>query len=90
VTTHIRAARTCDGVWDHRAIRRIDRETLQDEITLDDPKAYARPFTVTRRYRLQPGWTIGEYVCEENNRNQVQDNGVTGFGVPPPPPPPQR
>jgi hypothetical protein len=35
---------------------------------------------------LQSGWTIGEYVCEENNRNQVQDNGVTGFGVPPPPP----
>jgi hypothetical protein len=98
VTTHIRADTQVDfsGLPHSDAlriterIRRIDRETLQDEITLDDPKAYARPFTVTRRYRLQPGWTIGEYVCEENNRNQVQDNGVTGFGVPPPLPPQQR
>ncbi|HUN26769.1 MAG TPA: hypothetical protein VMU67_10700 [Steroidobacteraceae bacterium] len=64
--------------------RRIDHDTLQDVITLTDPKAYVRPFTVTRRYRLHPTWTIGEYVCEENNRNQSRSNGVTGFGVPPP------
>ncbi|HEY5411570.1 MAG TPA: hypothetical protein VIJ94_12680 [Caulobacteraceae bacterium] len=57
-------------------------DTLEDRITLDDPKAYAEPFTSTRVYKLHPAWTIGEYVCEENNRNQIQANGVTGFGVP--------
>ncbi len=66
-------------------IHRIDHDTLEDEITLTDPKAYARPFTVTRRYQLHPTWTIGEYVCEENNRNASGANGVTGFGVPAPP-----
>ena len=64
--------------------RRIDHDTLEDQITLTDPKAYARPFTVTRHYRLHPTWTIGEYVCEENNRNASGPNGVTGFGVPRP------
>ncbi len=66
-------------------IHRVDHDTLQDDLTLTDPKAYARPFTVTRLYKLHPTWTIGEYVCEENNRNAIGANGVTGFGVPPPP-----
>ena len=63
-------------------LRRATPETLEDRITLTDPKAYAEPFTSTRVYKLHPDWTIGEYVCEENNRNKIQDNGVTGFGVP--------
>ena len=63
--------------------RRTAPDALEDRITLDDPKAYAEPFTSTRVYKLHPDWTIGEYVCEENNRNQIQTNGVTGFGVPP-------
>ncbi len=62
--------------------RRTAPTTLVDEITLDDPKAYAEPFTVTRTYRLQPTWTIGEYVCEENNRNRPRADGVTASGVP--------
>lgn len=63
--------------------RRTGPDALEDRITLTDPKAYAEPFTVTRVYKLHPDWTIGEYVCEENNRNKIQENGVTGFGVPP-------
>ena len=62
--------------------RRTAPDTLQDQITLTDPKAYSQPFTTTRIYKAHPDWTIGEYVCEENNRNRIQDNGVTGFGVP--------
>ena len=64
--------------------RRTAPDTLQDQITLTDPKAYSQPFTTTRIYKLHPDWTIGEYVCEENNRNKIQAGGVTGFGVPPP------
>jgi hypothetical protein len=63
--------------------RRTAPDTLEDQITLTDPKAYARPFTATRIYKLHPDWNIGEYVCEENNRNKIGNNGVTGFGVPP-------
>ena len=39
-------------------------DTLQDEMTLEDPKAFTRPWTFTRSYKLQPTWEIKEYVCE--------------------------
>jgi len=72
-----------DALTIDERLRRVDPETLEDKITLTDPKAYAEPFTVTRIYKLHPTWTIGEYVCEENNRNQSLANGQTGFGVEP-------
>ena len=62
--------------------RRKDAETLEDEITLTDPTAYTAPFTSMRIYKLKPTWTIGEYVCEQNNRNRIGADGVTGSGVP--------
>jgi len=63
-------------------LRRKDATTLEDQITLTDPKAYAEPFTVTRLYRARPKWKISEYVCEENNRNKPDAQGRTGSGVP--------
>lgn len=61
--------------------RRRDATTLENRITLDDPKAYAEPFTVTKLYRLRPTWKISEYVCEENNRNKSDAEGRTTSGV---------
>lgn len=61
--------------------RRKDATTLENRITLTDPKAYAEPFTVTRLYRARPTWKISEYVCEENNRNKTDAVGHTGSGV---------
>jgi hypothetical protein len=63
-------------------LRRKDATTLEDQITLTDPKAYAEPFTVTRLYRTRPKWKISEYVCEENNRNKPDAQGHTRSGVP--------
>ncbi len=63
-------------------LHRKDAAMLEDQITLTDPKAYAEPFTVTRLYRTRPKWKIAEYVCEENNRNQTDEHGHTGSGVP--------
>lgn len=58
-------------------IRLVDRDTLHDEITLEDEKALSRPWTVTKVYKRAPDLTIMEYVCNENNRNPVDANGVT-------------
>ena len=52
-------------------------DTLKDEITVLDPKAFTRPYVVTKTYQRQPDWEIQEYVCADNNRNPVE-NGVTG------------
>jgi hypothetical protein len=60
-------------------IRLLAPDKLQDEITLFDPKAYVRPWKVTRTYTRKVGEQILEYVCEENNRNPVLEDGSTGF-----------
>jgi hypothetical protein len=66
-------------------IRRRDRDTLEDRITVEDPKAFTRPWTVTRTYHREPDWQIAEYVCEENQRNPRNADGSTGFLHPPEP-----
>jgi hypothetical protein len=49
--------------------RRINTGTLEIEITVDDPKAYTRPFTVKARQRLLPDTELIEMICLENNRS---------------------
>jgi hypothetical protein len=46
----------------------IDHETLRDRVTLIDPKAYTKPWTVDRFYKRKPNNTeILEYICNTNN-----------------------
>jgi hypothetical protein len=41
-------------------------------VTIDDPGAYSRPFTVTFTATLSaPGDEIMEYICQENNQYGV-------------------
>jgi len=70
-----------DALTISERVRRVDDATLEDVITLDDPKAFAEPFTVTRTYRLRPKWKISEYVCAENNRNKRDAEGRTTGGA---------
>jgi hypothetical protein len=39
------------------------------QITIDDPKAYTKPWTVTENPVLQADDELIEYICEENNRD---------------------
>jgi len=48
-------------------IRRVDHDTLQVDYTIDDLKAYTKPWTAQRIFKLKPDWEIKEYVCAENN-----------------------
>jgi hypothetical protein len=48
-------------------IRRASQTVLQVNMTIEDPKAYTKPWTAERRFDLKPGWEIGEEICEENN-----------------------
>src|ERR1051325_11124562 len=50
--------------------RRRNFGTMEVTLTIDDPKAYARPWTVDRqRSRIVVGQDLLEYVCTENNRD---------------------
>ena len=48
-------------------IQRVDHNTLRDDITIDDPKAYTKTWTTSQSYKLQPDWELQEYVCERNH-----------------------
>jgi hypothetical protein len=48
-------------------IRRPDFGHLLVEITIDDPKYYSRPWTVTQEFLLDPNGELIEYACNENN-----------------------
>ena len=52
-------------------------DTLHDQITLTDPETFSKPWTVTKTYKRTRD-PLNEYVCEENNRNPVRADGVTG------------
>ncbi len=48
---------------------RPDLGHIAYEVTVDDPKTFAKPFTNTRTFTLRPDWEIMEYSCEENNKS---------------------
>lgn len=47
-------------------IRRVDYDTLQDDLTIDDPRAYEKPWAGQQIFKLKPDWHLIEYVCEDN------------------------
>jgi hypothetical protein len=61
---------------------RVDMGRLVNEVTIDDPGAFSRPFTVTFNARLSPpGDELMEYICQENNQFGIaggHNNPFTG------------
>jgi hypothetical protein len=47
--------------------RRRDLGHMDVQITIDDPKAYTKPWTITQEVRLLPDAEVTEFVCNENN-----------------------
>jgi hypothetical protein len=63
-------------------IRRTDQDTLEDLITIEDPKTFTRPWTAVTHFKLQTGRQVAEYICE-NNRNLADANGQISTQLPP-------
>lgn len=51
--------------------RRPNFGTLNIEVTVDDPKAYTKPFTVMVRQRYMPDTDLIEFICSENEQSDV-------------------
>jgi len=47
--------------------RRLNYGTLEIEVTVNDPKAFTKPFTFKLNQRLMPDTELIEFVCSENN-----------------------
>jgi hypothetical protein len=57
---------------------RTDFGTLQNDVTIDDPGAYSKPFTLHFTARLRPGEELMEYICQENNQDVNHIKGKAG------------
>jgi hypothetical protein len=61
-------------------IRLTSPDTFEDLITIDDPGAFTRPFTIRATYkRMPPGSRISEFECNLNNRNRPTPDGKVSF-----------
>lgn len=49
--------------------RRVDFGHLEIQITIDDPKAFTKPFTVVKHPQLRADYEMLEYFCDENERD---------------------
>jgi hypothetical protein len=56
---------------------RTDLGHMSIEVTIDDPGAYAKPFTTIGRATLMPGTELMEYICQENNQDLPLLEGPT-------------
>jgi hypothetical protein len=55
-----------------RVTERFNRPTIGRiviDVTIDDPKAYTRPWNVQLSWTLQPDTDLIESICEENNKD---------------------
>jgi hypothetical protein len=58
-------------------MRRIDHNHLTIDITIEDPKAYTKPWTAHLALLLRPKWRLEEQFCEEGESFQELDKKET-------------
>ena len=59
-------------------IRLVTPDIVWDEITIDDPAMLEKPWTYTLAYKRTPGYTLLEYICEDN-REYTDEKGIQRF-----------
>jgi hypothetical protein len=68
-------------------LTRTDFNNIKVESTIDDPEFYTKPWTVVTGITWTPnrtgpftmrGGELLEYICQENNRDQIHIHGVLG------------
>jgi hypothetical protein len=56
-----------DGLRLTERFRRVSFGNMEIDVTIDDPKAYTRPFTVRVEHQVvADGWEMAEFICHEN------------------------
>lgn len=54
--------------------RRVDRDTLEIAVTINDRMAYTRPWVnAPKQYNFKPDWEIGEHYCVIDKENSYGD-----------------
>jgi len=58
-----------DALHTAERFTRTDDKHIAYVITLDDAKAFTKPWKNERVFTLRPDWEVMEYSCEENNKD---------------------
>ncbi len=67
-------------------MRLVDPNTLENDMTIEDPVAFTKPWHVNRRYRRIPADTfVSDVICLESQHSPIVD-GQTQFILPNDPP----
>jgi hypothetical protein len=62
-------------------IRLVEPDLLEIATTVEDPEVFLEPYSTTSRYVRHRDWHIMEYVCAQNNRDQLDEKGNPGFNL---------
>ena len=57
--------------------RRVDRNAMRLDITINDPLSYTEPWTMTVSFELRPNWEIGEAFCVPEDQTNFQNAILT-------------
>ena len=64
--------------------RRLNHDTLEMQIIIDDPKAYTKPWvSPPKLHKLEPGWEIAEWFCVLDEDNAYDEAVRKPAGVAP-------
>jgi hypothetical protein len=55
--------------------RRVNYGNIEIEVTIDDPKAYTKPWTVKVNHRIMLDTELIEFICQENEKDAVHLTG---------------
>jgi hypothetical protein len=63
--------------------RRLDHDTLEMQVIMDDPKSYTKPWVnPPQKFKLEPGWQIAEFFCIPDEEDNYGDAVRKPAGVP--------
>jgi hypothetical protein len=62
-------------------MRLVEPDVLEIKTTRDDPAVFIEPYTTTARYQRHHDWQMMEYVCAQNNRDQLDERGNPAFNL---------
>lgn len=64
--------------------RRLDHDTLEMQIIMDDPKAYTKTWvSPPQKFKLEPNWEVAEFFCVVDEENSYSDAVRKPAGVAP-------
>ena len=62
-------------------MRLVGPDSLEITTTVHDAEALSEPWTTTRVYGRHRDWNLAEYICQQNNRNFMTDDGKAGIDL---------